>query len=545
MSDTLQFITLEETRKLANEVVRDVTAAVTSTMGPNGKLSVITVGVSPKVTKDGVTVARGLKFNDPRKELINKIITEPAVKTDEECGDGTTTTIQLMSLFFKLYGEFSSYREHKLIDQVTKAWIEELRNMAILLDVDDPRLYQMALTSSNNDEEMSRIVVDLYKENREHFPSVELIHGVEDTDRVVRTNGLRMNMELSNPQFAGNSAGTLKLKKFIPVLVDNFIKPEDASNLRMFCEHMVGLHADNDVTVVIIARAIEGMVDGMLLNFNQGLSQQKKKLRFISVRTNLGGSLGSNIMLDMACMLDSSMVADLEQALTVDWNINNDDLTINNNKATLIPSGNALVRIEERIEEIRALLGNYDARTRWSRRARFDEDRLRNMTGEVINLWVGGETQSEVKERHARFEDVIKAVKSGLVNGILPGCGTSLIYSMEKVSEKFLSKDLELSDEERQFRQVIIGGMVGISRHQYSFLMEKVSPVFEQKNEEGRLLVTNLATGEHGTPEELGIFDTAYASITALKGGSQTGKIVASLDSILISDKLTTVGVLG
>jgi Chaperonin GroEL (HSP60 family) len=544
MSDnTLQFITLDETKRLAEDVVNDVERAVVATMGPNGRLSVITVGTTPKVTKDGVTVAKGLKFNDPRKELINKIITEPAIKTDEECGDGTTTTIMLMAQFFRVYRAFPSYRQHAFIDEVTKAWIEELRRLSIQLEVDDPRLMQMALTSSNNDAEMSRIVVDLYRGSKEHFPSIELVYGVEDTDRVIHTDGLRMNMELSNPQYAGNTAGTLTLDNYIPVLVDGFIKPENVQELIKFCGEMTNLHGDSPVTVVIIARALETQIDGAILKLNAQLRQAGKKISFAGVRTNLGGSLGSNIMQDMACMLNSSMVSDLDQACSVTWEVNNDQLTITNNKAILIPTEKAATRIEERVEEIRKVLENYDARTRWSRRARFDEDRLRNLTGEVVNLWVGGETQSEVKERHARFEDVIKAVKSGLVNGILPGCGISLIESLEVAGAKFLKE--EMSEEDRSFKTEIIGALVEVSRHQYKYLMEKVSDVYMQRNEEGRLMVTNLATGENGSPESLGVFDTAYASITALKGGSQTAKIVATLDSVIISDKLTTVAVQG
>lgn len=541
--NTLQFITLDDTKRLVDEVVNDVERAVTATMGPNGRLSVITVGNTPKVTKDGVSVARGLKFNDPRKELINKIITEPAIKTDEECGDGTTTTIQLMALFFRVYRQFPSYRQHAFIDEVTKAWVEELRRMSIQLDVNDDRLYQMALTSSNNDAEMSRIVVDLYKNSTQHFPSIELIYGVEDKDRVVRTDGLRMNMELSNPQYAGSSGGTLVLDQYVPVLVDGFIKPENAQELIKFCGEMTKILGDDPVTVVIIARGLEGQIDNAILKFNNQLAQAGKKIRFVGVRTNLGGSLGSNVMQDMACMLNSSMVTDLDQACNVQYKVNFCKLTITGNKAILVPSGDAITRIEERIKEIREVLSNYDARNRWTRRARFDEDRLRNLTGEVVNLWVGGETNSEVKERHARFEDVIKAVKSGLINGILPGCGTSLIKSLEEVGARILKE--EMSEAVRDFKTEIIGALVGVSRHQYKYLMENVSEVYNKTDSEGRLMVTNLATGENGSPEELGIFDTAYASITALKGGSQTAKIVATLDSVIISDKLTSIAIQG
>lgn len=538
----LPFITIEETPRMVERVVSTVEKAVVATMGPNGRLSVISIGFTPKVTKDGVTVARGLKFNDGREELINRIITEPAIKTDEECGDGTTTTIMLMARFFHVYRQFSTYREHAFIDLITKDWVEELRRISIILDASDPRLLQMALTSSNNDHEMSQIVVDLYRTSGKSFPLIELIQGIESEDRVVRTDGLNINMELSNPQYAGNSSGRCELSSYVPVLVDGFIKPENAQELARFLTTFTEKFGDKDVTIVIIARGLEGGIDNAIIRYNSQLTQAGKKMKVIGVRTNLGGSLGSTIMLDMACMLNTSMVTDLDQACSVEYTINNDKLTINNSKGIFIPSEAATVRIAERIKEVEAVLENYDGRTRWSRRARFDEDRLRNLAGEVVNLWVGGETQSEVKERHARFEDVIKAVKSGLTNGILPGCGTSLITSLKAVAGKHLK---DIAEEDRLWKNEIVGALVEVSRHQYKYLMEKVSPVYMQEDEEGRLMVTNLATGQNGSPESLGIYDTAYASITALKGGSQTAKIVATLDSVILSDKLTSVSVNG
>lgn len=539
------FITINGTGDLVKSVVQQVREAVVATMGPNGKVAIISTGTLPKVTKDGVTVARALKFNDPRMELINKVATEAPIKTDEECGDGTTTTTLLMAEMFNIYRQFPSYQQQAFIDKLVGMWIKELENNTIRIDVNDERLFAMARTSSNNDVKLSRLVVDLYQENPDAFPSIELILGVESEDKVVRTNGLTMSAVFSNGLYAGKNRSSVTYDYYVPVILDDYIRGTDPTELYSVLSHfekkiseqlnlVTGSYVGPQLNIILIARSIETAMDNAILAYNQALQQKwsnQAPFQFVGCRMNgAGGSIGSMIMQDAAIMLGCSMYATMNQILSSEPEFCANPLTINAARSVVIPDDAAKVRITERVKELRESLESYDARTRFSRRARFDENRIRAMTGELITIWVGGETESDVKERKDRFEDVVKAVKSALINGIVPGVGVTLIKTMNTVA------GLLEKEEHDAFPidwRAMLGGVIEVAHQQNEILMKGI---FTDENPQKDVL--NLATGQRGQPEDLGIFDTAYSSITALKGGSQTAKILANMSSILISNKL-------
>ena len=530
MSD-VKFMTINETEQLVKEVVEDVFTAVTSTMGPNGQLGLIAVGTSTKVTKDGVTVAKAIKFNDPRKELVNKVMVEPAIKTDLECGDGTTTTIMMTAVLYKIFKTHPGYRNHKFIEEFVGKVIDKLAELSIKIDVDDPRLKQLALITSNGDEELSQVVTDIYASSNGSFPEIELKEGYENKDKVVPTHGLPIGMMFSNPGFSqyGNGAETT-YESFYPVVVDEVIRAKDPEAI---IKVLQSLHdkCDKSFPILIIARSIEHDYNAMFAQASGSPAPGGFK-RFVGIQTNMGGSVGSLLMGDIASMFGVPMFSRIEDAL--DQKIPaviGEDLVVSSTRSLLTdPSLETLERINYRVAEIEKELSGYDMGARFSVRAKFNEKRIRNLQGRLITIFVGGETASEVKERLDRFEDVIKAVKSGLIIGILPGVGTA----MKKAA---LAVKLYPSDYLKNTS--IVTDLIDGFSFQYRRLMCDVG--IEDYEDRICFQVMNLATGEVGTAEELGIYDTAFASITALKGGLQTAKILANTKTLLLGDKLSAV----
>jgi len=553
MQEVKASITLgEQTQDLVEDVVMTVRDAVCSTMGPDGRLAAISVGTSVKVTKDGVTVARGIQFDDRRKELINRIVTEPCIKTDEECGDGTTTTTMLMAEFYSVYSRFNTYHAHSFIDHIGAKLIEELRNRTIRLDVDDPRLYNLALTSSNNDVELARIVTDIYAQRKGRFPSVELKEGITANDIIKPSAGLRMQMELSNVLYSqGGTGQSVTVENFIPVVIDATIGAGDGPIFAQALADLFHKYGIKEETVdgsanppltrqvptgtkiVVIARSIEANMDNVMVAMNH-----QQKTGFIGCRTGAGGSVGTMIMQDLATILGVPMFSSLDAIKNMDIPVVTQPITIGSNHTTFVPDEATQQRVAKRVAEIQANLDNYEAKERFSRRARMDENRMRDLTGEVVTIWVGGETASDVKERKDRYEDVVKAVKSALVNGILPGVGTSLALAMEAVERE--GDWANYPGRPRNYHE-ILEAILEAARAPWNWLMKKHFEGHTSEPTDPRYPVINLATGQQGTPEELGIYDTAYASITALKGGMQTAKILATLNVSLISTKLAAI----
>jgi chaperonin GroEL len=538
------FSVIDGTQDIVASVIADVRKAVVATMGPNGTLSLISIGVANKVTKDGVTVARSIKFNDPIKERINRVITEPAIKTDQECGDGTTTTILLTSELYPIFRKHAGYRDQAYVEKVMRLVVQELTGMAIKVQLDSPELFKLALTSSNNDEELSRIVTQIYAESGEHFPEVELREGSSNTDRVVRSNGLPIKMQFSNPSFSNTgNGGDTNYHGFFPVIIDDNLRGMSAENAmralsaiynKLIDEHKLG-------HIMLIARSIDNSLGNIMLTINS----QHQSAKFVGVQTNFGGSIGTLLMQDIAVMFNAPLFKTMEDALTKDIPIVNEVVTVGSTRSIIAdPLPETRERINARVVEIEEELAGYDREDRFSTRARFNETRARDLKGELVTVFVGGETGSEVKERLDRFEDVIKAVKSALVNGILPGVGTSLYKAgmtvIDRLEDAFIdSPDPKLTPNAGQ----ILTDLEDVFRAGYLHLM--TGPLKDHDiplpNDTAYLPCVNLATGQVGTAEDLGIYDTAFASITALKGGIQTAKILANIESIMIGDKLAAV----
>lgn len=534
----VDFLTIEGTSNLVEKVVEQVTKAVTSTMGPNGKVAVISTGTKPKVTKDGVTVARAIKFNDPRMELINKVVTEAPIKTDEECGDGTTTTTLLLGELFKIYREFDSYQQQNFIDRLVALWIEQLKANTIYVDVEDCRLLDLARISSNNDIELCTLVVELYREHKGYFPTIDLVQGVEAVDKVIRSNGLTTGAVYSNHLYGGGNT-QVTYNDYVPIVMDFPIRPGDV-DAESFMRALANLGKQwsitakdlgKSITIILVARAVETVFDNHILALNKAMTQQDLDVKFVACRMNgAGGSVGTHLLQDLGIMLDAPMINTMEQLNSVEVGLRSDPFTIGTVRSVFSPGELAQERINKRVEELQETLGEYTGKDRFNMRARFDEKRIRNMTGKLVTIWVGGETESDVIERKDRFEDVVKAVKSALVNGIVPGVGTTLIKAMAEVAV-IIHK--ENPDTLPTHWKEILGGLLEVSHKQNEILMEGVINDDNPENE-----VIDLATGRRGKPEHLGIYDTAYAAITALRGGAQNAKILANMRSIMVSDKL-------
>ena len=542
---------IDDTQTVVADTVEKVRKAVVATMGPNGTLSLISIGTANKVTKDGVTVARALKFDDPFAECVNKLITEPAIKTDVECGDGTTTTILLTAEFYRLFSKFQNYRERLLIEDVAALTIRKLTAAAIMVTKDSPELYDMALTSSNQDAKLSKVVTDIYKQTSGGFPEIELKEGASDVDRVVYTQGLPMHMSFSNALFSatGNGGATV-FSGFIPVVLDVRLvhTPELFKTLADVSNKLRDAVDQEHTTIMIIARSIDNEVNKLLTGINNGL----KNCRFVGVQTNAGGSVGTLLMQDISVILGVPMFSSLEGVLDREVPLVNETILIDSTRSIISELSHAAQsRIALRVSDLQKEIDTADREDRFSQRMRFTERRMRDLKGELVTVFVGGETASDVKERKDRFEDVTKAVRSALINGILPGVGTALLEHSTKALNEIedallatldgnkykLSTDQVseiLQDLEKVFAAPYIKLMTGVVE-----IVGTTTPPTVKDTDEP--ICVNLATGKEGTAKELGIYDTAYAAITALKGGVQTARTLASIDSVMMGQKLSAV----
>lgn len=543
----MQLLTVKETTQIIDEVVDLVREAVVSTMGPNGKLAFIKSGVSTKTTKDGVTVARSIKFSDERYEMVNRVITEPAIKTDRECGDGTTTTIQLTAALYEVFKKFPSFMENTKAEKLILAIIKKLQEQAITVDVNDPRLYMMALTSANQDELLAKTVIDIYKESGNRFPECELKEHYGTGDKIERIEGRRLDMTYSNPWFGKNHmGGELKLLNYGVVVIDNRLAALDTGDLYDALDSAIKPRGNAIYPLVLVCRGVEQDVVSQLQKYasvNNHLTRDGVPC-VIAVSTNMGGSVGTSQMQDLAVMINAPMLSDVMDLSSTEITMDHPTLILGSSYSKVIElDDDDNKRIEEQAKAIERSIAEYSFTERYSLRARFNEKRIRTLRGEMVTIHVGGETNSEVKERIDRYEDVVKAIKSGLVNGVLPGCGVSIIKATLAVIKETEKTELNIALLKAIFKAACspyVQLMTGIRPFDLDGLFTKAIA----DEEYSFPIVINLATGDEGNPEDIGIFDTAYATITALKGGLQTSKILASTQSLILGEKFNAVSVI-
>lgn len=528
-----KYLVTDRTQETVRHVVEKVAEAVTATMGPNGTLSLIENGMSFKVTKDGVTVAKNIKFEDPHEEIISRVLIEPAIKTDDECGDGTTTTIFLTSLLYTLFSSFSDYREQKFIVEFFNNVIKRLEERSIKIDLGSDLIYKLALTSSNNDEELSKIVTEIYNDSKGKFPIVELKESIGVDDVVERSDGIPIPMNFSSPLYSDNMLGSkTDYKDFIPYVLDG---PISNFSEKQFLELTSAIDRSAGKEIIIICRSCSNEVNNMFKGINTHIANGGGlKRTFTVLQTNAGGSVGSLLMGDIAAIFGVALLADFGSIKDTKQVICTDTLVAGSKDSVItVTSQEIQDRINTRINEIKSDQISKEAKDKHSIRGRFNEKRVRMLSGELVTVYVGGETNAEIKERKDRFEDVIKAVKSALINGILPGVGTSFADATQDVRSYYFDKNLSEIEE-----LIVRSIMDNIELAQTKKILSVIDTT-----PDGKIIVTNLATGERGTPEQLGIYDTAYASITALKGGLQTAKILANLRSLIIGSKGAAVSV--
>lgn len=534
--------------------IERIRKAVVSTMGPNGKLAIIKDGTAIKTTKDGVTVAKSIRFNNEHMELVARAMTEPAIKTDNECGDGTTTTIQLTAELAKVLAKFPLFSQQKEIETAVKEVVEELTRMSIRIDVSDPRLKAMALTSSNQDDELTNTILSIYQQTPERFPEIELREYTQISDKIERIEGRPLKMRYSNPTFGrGQAGGDLELPEFRAVIIDD--------KLMRMTEHEV-LNALRNVPFVtktrnpnyypddfspgpeflpevqlppllIIARSIE---QDVLTSFIKMINKLDVKAigevpRIVALSTDEGGAIGTSAMQDLGVILNAPVLSSFDGIEHVELKINRNRIKLGSSRSLLLEMDDETkARITTQADELEQRISEYSLSDRYSLRARMDEKRLRSLRGDLVIVYVGGETNSEVKERVDRYEDVVKAIRSGLINGILPGCGSSLMWAWNMAQNNLPPIDPEIKAElKKVFSSIYRQLMTGMLKDNE----------LEQDITLGSPRVINLATGQSG--DEAGVYDTAYSTITALKGGFQTAKILANTSSLITGDKLFSV----
>lgn len=527
-----KFTTIEETQEIVKNTIDSVFNVVCSTLGPDGNVVVIQQGTAVKTTKDGATVARSLEFSNFHQDKINQIIAEAARKTELECGDGTTTTIFLTKLYYDLFRKYPGFVNRQYIERMTNQIIEVLRQRTITLQPGDERLRQVAMITANQDKSIVDTVMSIYKEYGN--PIIELKEGVELADRIAKQNGQPIRMSMADAAFSahGNGSAT-EFKGLMYVVVNANFTDMRSDYIKMLADALEPISMKHpEATIGLVVNQAATAFTGAVMALNNHIKSKNMKSRYVVFSTNLGGKLGGLVMGDIATILNAPYVNSLDDIKNAELNVF-EGTVVGTLEGSIIQdiTEETTRRIAERVKDIQRSMDDMNMGDRYSTIGRATERRMNELTGQIVTVFVGGETSSDIKERKDRFEDVGLAIRSALDNGILPGCGIAL-REAAIVAADTITEDVN-------FPRDIVVDIVRLCFQQWKHLTKSglVDTAAGMREASENRIIKNLATGEEGTPEELGVYDTAYASITALKGGMTTAKILANTSSIILGNR--------
>ena len=403
--------------------------AVRVTLGPKGRNVVLDKSFgAPRISKDGVTVAKEIELDDKFENMGAQMVREVASKTSDQAGDGTTTATVLAHAIVKEGAKSVAAGMNPMdlkrgVDLAVNAVVEDLKKHSKAVTSNE-EIAQVGTISSNGDPEIGRFIADAMKRvGNEGVITVEEAKSLETELEVVE--GMQFDRGYISPYFVTN-AEKMRTEMEDPYLLIYEKKLSALNELLPLLEAVV----QTGKPLLIIAEDVEGEALATLVvnKLRGGLKvaavkapgfgdRRKAMLQDIAILTG-----GTAISEDLGIKLDQVKLDMLGKAKKV---------TIEKENTTIVNGAGKKKDIEGRIAQIKAEIeettSDYD-------REKLQE-RLAKLAGGVAVIRVGGATEVEVKERKDRVDDAMHATRAAVEEGILPGGGVALLRSIKALGK--------------------------------------------------------------------------------------------------------------
>ena len=417
--------------------------AVKVTLGPKGRNVVIDKSFgAPRITKDGVTVAKEIELKDKFENMGAQMIKEVASKANDAAGDGTTTaTVLAQSIVTEgmksVAAGMNPMDLKRGIDLAVTKVVEDLKGRS--KDVSgSEEIAQVGVISANGDREVGEKIAEaMEKVGKEGVITVDESKGLEFELETVEgmqfdrgylspyfiTNPDKMTVELENPYILIHEKKLSNLQAMLPVLE---AAVQSGRPLLIIAEDIEG-----EALATLVVNKLRGGLKVAAVKAPGFGDRRKAMLQDIAILTK-----GEMVSEDLGIKLENVTLNMLGQAKRV---------TIDKDNTTIVDGAGEQADIEARVNEIRTQIDNtssdYDKEKL--------QERLAKLAGGVAVIKVGGATEVEVKERKDRVDDALHATRAAVEEGIVPGGGTALLYA---------SKALEglKGDNEDQTRGIAI-----------------------------------------------------------------------------------------
>lgn len=431
MNDKNKTVTFsKDAREKVIEGVNIAANAVKATLGPKGRNVLIESdrpNKAPHSTKDGVTVAKEIKLEDPEQNLGAALIREVASKQNDHSGDGTTTATVLAQFIVNQGNKVITAGANPMdvkrgMDIAVAKVVEALKGMKKDVTTTE-EIAQVGTISANGETEIGKLVAEaMDKVGKEGVITVELSKSSETTLDVVE--GLQFPQGYLSPHFI-NDVEKMRVEMENPVILFFNQKMKSLSTLLPLMEKVVTAQRP----LLLVVEEIENEVLGTLV-----LNHTRGNIKVAVVKAPAYGVMRGVLLEDMAILTGGTVINEdspigLEN-VTLDMLGQADKVIITKDDCTLIGGKSDEERLFDRTAQIRTLLKS-DVTPMEEAHL---ETRLAKLTGGIAVIRVGGATDVEVKERKDRVDDAIHATRAAVEEGIVAGGGSALIFASDTLT---------------------------------------------------------------------------------------------------------------
>ncbi|MGX1096661.1 chaperonin GroEL [Amorphus sp. MBR-141] len=403
--------------------------AVKVTLGPKGRNVVIEKSFgAPRITKDGVTVAKEIELEDRFENMGAQMVREVASKTNDLAGDGTTTATVLAQSIVKEGAKAVAAGMNPMdlkrgVDLAVAEAIKDLESRSRSIDTSN-EVAQVGTISANGEKEIGEMIASaMQKVGNEGVITVEEAKSLETELEVVE--GMQFDRGYISPYFVTNS------EKMIADLEDPYIliHEKKLSNLQAMLPVLEAV-VQSGKPLVIIAEDVEGEALATLV-----VNKLRGGLKVAAVKAPGFGDRRKAMLQDIAVLTGGTVISEdvgiKLESVTPEMLGRAKKITITKDETTVVDGAGEKSDIEARVSQIKAQIeettSDYD-------REKLQE-RLAKLAGGVAVIRVGGATEVEVKERKDRVDDALNATRAAVEEGIVPGGGVALLRCKAAISK--------------------------------------------------------------------------------------------------------------
>ena len=497
--------------------------AVKVTLGPKGRNVVLDKSFgAPRITKDGVSVAKEIELEDKFENMGAQMVKEVASRTNDEAGDGTTTATVLAQAIVKegmksVAAGMNPMDLKRGIDMATSAVVDAIKSASRPVS-DSDEVAQVGTISANGEAEIGRQIADaMQRVGNEGVITVEENKGLETETDVVE--GMQFDRGYLSPYFTTNQEKmTVELEDAIILLHEK--KLSSLQPMVPLLEAVI----QSGKPLLIVAEDIEGEALATLV-----VNRLRGGLKVAAVKAPGFGDRRKAMLQDIAILTGGQVISEelgmKLESVTLDMLGSAKKVNISKDETTIVDGGGEKAEIEARVSQIRAQIETTDSD--------YDREKLQErvakLAGGVAVIRVGGMSEVEVKERKDRVDDALNATRAAVQEGVVVGGGVALVQGAKALA------DLEGANSDQTVGISIVRKAIEAPLRQIAENSGVDGAVVAGKIRESddKAFGFNAQTEEYGDMFKFGVIDPAKVVRTALQDASSVAGLLITTEAMV------------